>query len=71
MWDFPNFYTSIFKKISECKMQLMNNGFNNIQNEWFNSWVNVNSLRDMRKNSLTYSSVNMKHLVVMYVLHIY
>ncbi len=33
----------------ECKMQFMNNGFNNIQSEWFNSCVNVNSSKDAKK----------------------
>ncbi len=30
-------------------MQLMSNGFDNIQNEWFNSCANVNSLRNAKK----------------------
>jgi hypothetical protein len=37
-------FTSISKNYGECKMQLMNNEFNNIQSEWFNSYANVNSL---------------------------
>jgi hypothetical protein len=49
MWDFPNFYTSISKNCVKCKMQLMNSGFNDIQNEWFNSCVNVNSSKDAKK----------------------
>jgi hypothetical protein len=44
----------------------MNNWFNNIQNEWFNSCANVNSSKDAKK-SLTHSSIYMKHLVVMCV----
>jgi hypothetical protein len=37
-------------------MQLMSSGFNNIQNEWFNSCVNVNNSRDAKKftNSFKY-----------------
>jgi hypothetical protein len=27
----------------------MNNGFNNIQNEWFKSYANVNSSKDVKK----------------------
>jgi hypothetical protein len=49
MSDFPNFYTSISKKYVEGKMQLMSSGFNNIQNEWFNSCANVNSSRYAKK----------------------
>jgi hypothetical protein len=30
-------------------MPFMNNGFNNIQNEWFNSFANVNSSKDVKK----------------------
>jgi hypothetical protein len=30
-------------------MQLMNSGFNNILNEWFNSCANVNSSKDAKK----------------------
>jgi hypothetical protein len=30
-------------------MQLMNNEFNHIQNEWFNSCENINSLKDAKK----------------------
>ncbi len=30
-------------------MQLMSNGFNNIQSELFNSYVNVNYSRDVNK----------------------
>jgi hypothetical protein len=30
-------------------MQLMNNEFNNIQSEWFNSCESVNSSRDAKK----------------------
>ncbi len=30
---FSNFYTSISKNCGECKMQLINSGFNNIHNE--------------------------------------
>ncbi len=33
----------------ECKMQLMSNEFNSIQNEWFNSCVNVNSSKNAKK----------------------
>jgi hypothetical protein len=29
-------------------MQLMNNGFNNIQSEWFDSCGNVNSLKNAK-----------------------
>jgi len=46
MWDFPNFYTSISTNCGECQMQFMSSGFNNIQNEWFNSCANVNSSKD-------------------------
>jgi hypothetical protein len=49
MWDFPNFYTSISKICGECKMQLMNSEFNNIQSEWFNSYANVNSSKNEKK----------------------
>jgi len=49
MWDLSNFYTSISKKYDEWKMQFMNNGFDNIQNEWSNSCANVNSLRNAKK----------------------
>jgi serine/threonine protein kinase len=40
---FSKFYTFISKKCDECKMQFMNNGFNNIQSEGFNPCANVNS----------------------------
>jgi hypothetical protein len=46
MWNFLNFYTSISKSCDECKMQILSNGFNNIQIEWFNSCANVNSSKD-------------------------
>jgi hypothetical protein len=38
-----------FKKIvvsKKCK--LMNNGFDNIQSEWFNSYANVNNSKDVK-----------------------
>jgi hypothetical protein len=43
MWIFTSFYASISKNCGECKIQLMSSGFNNIQNEWFDSYANVNS----------------------------
>jgi hypothetical protein len=49
MWNFPNFYTSIKKNCGECKTQLMNRGFNNIQSEGFNSCENVNDSRNAKK----------------------
>jgi hypothetical protein len=49
MWDFPNFYTSISKNYGECKMQFMNSGFNNIQNDWFNSCNDVDNSRNVKK----------------------
>jgi hypothetical protein len=49
MWHFPNFYISISKNCGECKMQLMNSVFKNIQNEWFKSCANVNSSLDVKK----------------------
>ncbi len=55
-----NFYTSISKNYGECKMQFMNNEFNNIQSEWFNSYVNVNNSRNVKK-SLTQSDINVRH----------
>jgi hypothetical protein len=30
-------------------MQFMNNGFNNIQSEWFNLYANVDSLKGVKK----------------------
>jgi hypothetical protein len=48
MWNTTSFYTSIFKNCGECKMQLDSNGFNMIQNEWFNSCVNVDSSKNVR-----------------------
>ncbi len=42
MWDLRSFYPFILKNCDECKIQIMNNGFNNIQSEWFNSCANVN-----------------------------
>ncbi len=44
-----SFYTYIYKNYDECKMQFMNSGFNNILSEWFNSYANVNSSRDVKK----------------------
>jgi hypothetical protein len=55
-----SFYASISKNYGECKMGLMNSGFNNIQSEWFDSYANVNMLKDA-KRSLTHSSINVKH----------
>jgi hypothetical protein len=49
MWDLPSFYSSISKNCDECKIQLMNNGFNNIQSEWFNSCANVNNSKYANK----------------------
>jgi hypothetical protein len=66
MWYFPNFYTSISKNCSECKMQFMSSGFNNIEGEWFNLRAIVNNSRDAKKFS-THSSINVKHYVVMCV----
>jgi hypothetical protein len=43
MWDFASFLRSISKNCDECKIQLIGNGFNNIQSEWFNSCANVNN----------------------------
>ncbi len=48
------------KNYDDCKMQFMNNGFNNIQSEWFNLCTNVNSWKEAKK-SLTYSSINVRH----------
>jgi hypothetical protein len=47
-------------------MQLMNNGFNNIESEWFNSYVNVNSSRDV-KNSFILFKYKCEALIVMCV----
>jgi hypothetical protein len=60
MWDFQIFIHPFFLKIVSEKCKLMNNGFNNIQNEWFNSYANV-KIQKMWKNSLTHSSINVKH----------
>jgi hypothetical protein len=49
MWNFLSFYTSFSKNYAKCKIQFMSSGFNNIQSEWFNSSVNVNSSRDAKK----------------------
>jgi hypothetical protein len=46
---FPQFLSSISKNCNECKMELMDSGFNNIQSEWFNLDANVNSSRDVKK----------------------
>jgi hypothetical protein len=46
MWDFSNFYTSISKNCSDYKMEILSSGLNNIQNEWFNSYANINSSRN-------------------------
>jgi len=40
-------------------MQLMNNGFNNIQIEWFNSCANVNNSKNAKK--IINLNINMKH----------
>jgi predicted transcriptional regulator len=45
---FSNFYTSISKNCGECEMQLINSGFNNIHNEWQNSYANINSSKRMK-----------------------
>jgi hypothetical protein len=60
MWISTSFYASISKNYGECKMQLMNSEFSNIQNEWFDSYANVNRPKDA-KISLTHSSINVKH----------
>jgi len=49
MWDFTTFYISISKNYGECKMQLMNNGFNNMENEWMNECANFNNSKYVRK----------------------
>jgi len=54
MWNFQKLYTSISKNCAECKMQLMNTKFNNIQSEWFNSCVNVNDSKDAKKKTYTF-----------------
>ncbi len=38
----------------------MTSGFNNIKNEWFNSYANVNDCKCV-KNSMTHSSINVRH----------
>jgi hypothetical protein len=43
----PNFYAFISKNCGECKMQLINIGFNNIHNEWQNSCPNTNSWKEI------------------------
>jgi hypothetical protein len=48
------------KNCGECKMQLMNSGFNNIQSEGFNSCENVNSSRNAKK-IINLFKYNMKH----------
>ncbi len=45
----PSFHPSISKNCDECKIQIMNNGFNNIQSEWFNSYANVDNSKDVKK----------------------
>ncbi len=38
----------------------MNNGFNNVQNEYSNH-VQILIIQNMQKNSLTHSSINVGH----------
>jgi len=49
-----SFYTSILKNYGECKMQFMSSGFNNIQNEWFNSYANVSNSWNAKKFTIRF-----------------
>jgi hypothetical protein len=68
MWNLPSFYTCISRNYDESKMQLMNNGCNTSK---MNDSTKVQLLlivQEMWKKSLTYSSINVKHYVVVCVL---
>jgi hypothetical protein len=42
-------------------MQLMNNEFSNIQSEWLNSYVNVNSSKDAKNFTNPFIYINVMH----------
>jgi len=56
MWDFPNFYTSISKNCSQCKMQLMSGGFNKIIMD-DSTHVKMLIINKMWKDSLKHSNI--------------
>jgi len=62
MWDLSSFYSSISKNCDECKMQLMNNGFNTFK---MNDSTHVKMLivQKMWKISLNHSNIIAKHWV--------
>jgi hypothetical protein len=58
--NLASFYTCISKNCDECKMQIMNNGFNTFK---MYDWTHVQILivQKMWKKSLTRSNINVKH----------
>ncbi len=63
MWDFPNFYRSISKNCSECKMQLMSGGFNKIKMD-DSIHVKMLIIKKMWKDSLNHANIIAKYWVV-------
>jgi hypothetical protein len=68
MWDFPNFYASISKNCSECKMQLVDGGFNKFKMD-DSTHVKMLIILKMWKDSLNDSNIIVKHWIACVLLY--